>query len=95
MSQGLRTVQPHDVAAQLEAELFSRLAGLLRSRSHGHCMRIADLDSALMARLCARLRIEVPDAQVVILGNSHAITPPDLTVSATKLVELCPRHGFG
>jgi len=88
MSQGLRTVQPHDVAAELEAQLFSGLAGLLRSRSHGHCMRIADLDSALMARLCARLRIEVPDAQVVILGNSHAITPPDLTVSATKLVEL-------
>lgn len=88
MSQGLRTVQSHDVAAELEAQLFSRLAGLLRSRSHGHCMRIADLDSALMARLCARLRIEVPEAQVVILGNGHAITPPELTVSATKLVEL-------
>lgn len=88
MSQGLRIVQPHDLAAELEAQLVSRLASLLRSRSRGHCMRVADLDSALMARLCARLRIEVPDAQVVILGNGNALTPPELTVSATKLVEL-------
>ena len=88
MSQGLRTVQPHDLAAELEAQLLSRLAVLLRSRSRGHCMRLVDLDSALMARLCARLRTEVPEAQVVILGNGHAITPSELTVSATKLVEL-------
>jgi len=51
-------------------------------------MRLADLDSALMARLCARLRVEVPEAQVVILGNDNALSPPELTVSATKLVEL-------
>jgi hypothetical protein len=51
-------------------------------------MRLADLDSALMERLCARLRKEVPDAQVVILGNGNAITNSEFTVSATKLVEL-------
>lgn len=88
MSQGLRIVQPHDLAAELEAQLVSRLASLLRSRSRGHCMRLADLDSALMARLCARLRVEVPEARVVILGNDNALSPPELTVTATKLVEL-------
>ena len=88
MSQGLRIVQPYDLVAELEALLFSRLAGLLRSRSRGHCMRLADLDSVLMERLCARLRKEVPDAQVVILGNGSAITKSEFTVSATKLVEL-------
>ena len=88
MSQGLRTIQPHDLAAELEAELFPRLAELLRSRGRGHCMRVTDLDRDLMARLCGRLRAEVPESQVVILGNGHSTTPPTLTVTSTKLVEL-------
>ncbi|MCB9694488.1 MAG: helix-turn-helix domain-containing protein [Alphaproteobacteria bacterium] len=88
MSQGLRTLQPHDLAAELELELFPRLSELLRSRAPGHCMRLTDLDRDLMVRLCGRLRAEIPDAQVVILGNGHSTTPPTLTVSSTKLVEL-------
>lgn len=88
MSQGLRTIQPHDLAAELEAELFPRLADLLRSRGRGHCMRLTDLDRDLMVRLCGRLRAEVPEAQVVILGNGHSTTTPTLTVTSTKLVEL-------
>ena len=88
MNQGLRTLQPHDLAAELERELFPRLSELLRSRGRGHCMRLTDLDQELMVRLCGRLRAEVPDAQVVILGNGHSTTPPSLTVTSTKLVEL-------
>lgn len=88
MSQGLRTIQPHDLAAELETELFPRLAERLRSRGRGHCMRLTDLDRDLMVRLCGRLRAEVPEAQVVILGNGHSTTPPTLTVTSTKLVEL-------
>ena len=59
MSQGLRTIQPHDLAAELETELFPRLAELLRSRGRGHCMRLTDLDRDLMVRLCGWLRVEV------------------------------------
>jgi DNA phosphorothioation-dependent restriction protein DptH len=88
MSQGLRTVQSHDLAVELEAELFPRLAGLLRSRGHGHCMRLADLDQDLAVRLCGRLRAEVPEARIVILGNGQSTTPAPQTVSSTKLVEL-------
>ena len=88
MSQGLRTIQPHDMAAELERELFPRLAELLRSRGRGHCMRLTDLDRDLMFRLCGRLRAEVPEAQVVILGNGLDATRPTLTVTSTKLVEL-------
>lgn len=88
MSQGLRTIQPHDLAAELEAELLPRLAELLRSRGRGHCMRLTDLDRDLMVRLCGRLRAEIPEAQAVILGNGHSATPPTLTVTSTKLVEL-------
>ncbi|WP_291156682.1 methylation-associated defense system ATP-binding protein MAD8 [Gemmatimonas sp. UBA7669] len=88
MSQGLRTIQPHDLAAELEAELFPRLADLLCSRGRGHCMRLTDLDRDLMVRLCGRLRAEVPESQVVILGNGNSTTPATLTVTSTKLVEL-------
>lgn len=88
MSQGLRTIQPHDLAAELEAELFPRLAESLRSRGRGHCMRLTDLDVDLMVRLCGRLRAEVPEAQVVILGDGHSTPSPTLTVTSTKLVEL-------
>lgn len=88
MSQGLRTIEPHDLAAELEAELLPRLAEHLRSRGRGHCMRLTDLDRELVVRLCGRLRAEVPEAQVVILGNGRTSTPPSLTVSSTKLVEL-------
>lgn len=88
MSQGLRTIQPHDLAAELEAELLPGLAELLRSRGRGHCMRLTDLDRDLMVRLCGRLRAEVPESQAAILGNGHSTTPPTLTVTSTKLVEL-------
>jgi DNA phosphorothioation-dependent restriction protein DptH len=88
MSQGLRPLQAHDLAAELERELLPRLSDLLRSRAAGHCMRITDLDRDLMVRLCGRLRAEVPDAQLVILGNGHSSTPASLTVTSTKLVEL-------
>lgn len=88
MSQGLKTLAAHDLAAELERELLPGLIALLRDRGPGHCMRLTDLDRELMVRLAARLRAEVPGAQVVILGNGHATTPPALTVTSTKLVEL-------
>ncbi len=88
MTQGLRTLHAHDLAEELERELFPRLSELLRSRAAGHCMRLTDLDRDVMVRLCSRLRGEVPDSQVVILGNGHALTPASLTVTSTKLVEL-------
>jgi hypothetical protein len=85
MSQGLHTIQPHDLAAELEAELFPGLVELLRSRGRGHCMRLTDLDHDLMVRLCGRLRAEVPESQVVILGNGHSTTPPTLTVTSFQV----------
>ena len=89
MKQGLRELQPYDLAEALERALFPRLAGLLQNRAPGHCMRVTDLDSTLMARLCGRLRAEIAHAQVVILGNGASTrTPDELTVSSTKLVEV-------
>ena len=86
---GLRELHPEDWCAALEQNLLPRLAARLRARGAGHCMRVTDLDQDLMVRLCGRLRAEVPAAEVVILGAGRGTgTPLELTVSATKLVEL-------
>jgi len=78
----------HHLAEELEHELLPRLTSLLRSRAAGHCMRIADLDRGLMLRMCARLRAEVPDSQVVVLGNGGTTKSDPCEVTSTKLVEL-------
>ena len=88
MSRGLRELQAADLAAEIERDLLPRLAGILRSRGLGHCMRVDDLDRDLMTRLCARLRAEVPAAQVFLLGDGRSRSPGDLTITSHKLVEL-------
>jgi len=88
---GLRTLQPHEISAELEVLLLPRLTELFRSREPGHCMRVGDLDVDLMERLCVRLQAELKaaDATVVILRNGVSLAvPPGLAVSSTKLVEL-------
>ncbi|GAB2937002.1 hypothetical protein GCM10027280_26400 [Micromonospora polyrhachis] len=88
MTQGLQEIDPQAIAAELESVLLPRLRRLLSSRGPGHCMRITDLDTDLMARLCGRLRAEVPGTEIVMLGGGDGSLPRDLTVSSTKLVEL-------
>jgi DNA phosphorothioation-dependent restriction protein DptH len=88
MSQGLRPLEPEDLLVEAERELLPALAQRLRAADPGHCVRVTDLDRDLMVRLCGRLRAEVPEAQVVILGNGHPNTPAALTVTSTRLVEL-------
>ncbi|MCB0064496.1 MAG: hypothetical protein KDE19_20365, partial [Caldilineaceae bacterium] len=89
MNQGLRELQASDLSAELEEILLPRLVGILRKRAPGHCMRVSDLDVEVMTLLCGRLRTEVLGAEVVILGNEgQSTTPPALTVTSTKLVEL-------
>jgi len=89
MMQGLTPLTPFDLTAELERGILPALVELLHQRGAGHCMRLADLDVELMVLLCARLRAECPQAEVVILGDGvDARTPEQLTVSSTKLVEL-------
>jgi hypothetical protein len=89
MPQGLIELQPGDLAPDLEAVLLPRLAGRLRSRQRGHCMRVSDLDEDVVTRLCRRLRQESPESQVYILqAAGGAGGPADLYATSTKLVEL-------
>ena len=87
MSHGLSILDSRAVNDALEDHLERHLAGVLRQRDAGHCMRVADLDPDLALGLAARLRATCPDATVVVLTDDPASMDP-AHVTATKLVEL-------
>lgn len=89
VTRGLQELHDADLTQALVGQLLPRLSKHMRSRAHGHCMRVADLDMTLMVALCRALRNQVSDAQVYILGTGGvATTDKELFISSTKLVEL-------
>lgn len=89
MTKGLRELQSADVAVELEKAILPVLASELAARTDGHCMRVSDLDTELMIRLCEGLRSKVQAATVVILSDTRTVgIPPQMGVTSTKLVEL-------
>ncbi|MEH2379310.1 MAG: ATP-binding protein [Nostoc sp.] len=89
MSQGFQELQHEELTQALESLLLPLLRNILATRSKGHCIRVADLDSHLMMVLTRSLRREVPEAQVFILnGNRQNTDNLDLYISSTKLIEL-------
>ncbi len=87
MSTGFRALPGADVTRAVEELLLPRLAGALREKAAGHCMRVTDLDRDLMVALAKGLRKEAPGASVYVLADGAA-GGDDLCVSSTKLVEL-------
>src|SRR5579884_1275192 len=80
-----------DLTNALCEVLAPRLRERLLTRAPGHCMRVANLDQALMKALCRTLRKERPSAQIYILENgvpSEQEQGEGLFISSTKLVEL-------
>ncbi|MFJ7278076.1 hypothetical protein [Kitasatospora sp. NPDC098663] len=95
MPRGLTELTESQWRDALEHVLLPRLAGVLRGREAGHCMRLGDLDSDLAARLVRGLRTLVPDAQAFVLGEVDGRIPTDVAVTSTKLVELRNRDTEG
>ena len=87
MSSGFRALPAADLTRAVEELLLPRLAGALREKTAGHCMRVTDLDRDLMVALARGLRKEAPGASVYILADGVS-SDQDLYVSSTKLVEL-------
>lgn len=87
MSSGFRALPAADLTRAVQELLLPRLAGALRAKTSGHCMRVTGLDRDLMVALARGLRKEVPSATVYILADG-ASADQDLYVSSTKLVEL-------
>ena len=93
MSTGFQELQDRQLTDALAIALVPKLIGILQSREPGHCMRLADLDLALMQQLSNDLLAELnrlnSKAQVYILGDrDRCYERPDLFISSTKLVEL-------
>ena len=88
MTHGLRELLPTELTLELENVAIPLLVEQLRSRVAGHCMRVGDLDTELMVRLCARLRAELPKMAIVALTDGRVEIPIELGVTSTKLVEL-------
>ena len=89
MKQGLQELNGKELTVALEQALLPRLREYLNSRRAGHCMRVSNLSTGLMVRLCSLLKSEVPEAEIAILWDTHADPLPDnMGISATKLVEL-------
>ena len=88
MSDVFRAIHARDVAAGIEEVLLPRLTEALRDRVPGHCMRVSDLDSDLMAALARTLRSQATRANVHVLTDDAVSADDDLHISSTKLVEL-------
>src|ERR1035441_1826238 len=88
MSQDFRQVKPDDVNAELQLVLQERLLALLQARQPGHCMRVGDLDTAVMLEVARKLREQVgASAQVHVLAREVPNGDP-LLITSSKLVEL-------
>jgi DNA phosphorothioation-dependent restriction protein DptH len=84
-----------DVTKALCEVLVPRLSEHIASRAFGHCMRVANLNLALMRVLCQTLRKTCPNAQIYILsetpgenGTASETNKENVFISSTKLVEL-------
>lgn len=88
MSADFQELSSSQLTNELEDVAVPILVEQLGARAAGHCMRVSDIDTDLMIRLCARLRAELPNTRVVVLTDGTLPIPAELTVSSTKLVEL-------
>lgn len=87
MSQAFKRVSTEEVNKAIEDVLFEQLKGLLETRGPGHCMRVSDLDAAVMHSLCKRLRKADSRVQAFVLGSETA-GDGDYSITGSKLVEI-------
>ena len=85
MIKGIKTVVSADIEKSLINVLLPKFKLLLETRGAGHCMKVSDLDTSLMYKLCEELAKSVDNSQVVVLANN---ADKNYSVTSTKLVEL-------
>ncbi len=88
MSQEFRRVTPQDVNESLLLVIYEQLHAVLLARQPGHCMRVGDLDTALMMDVGRKLGEAIGVAgQVHVLSDQTRSDDP-LLITSSKLVEL-------
>jgi hypothetical protein len=90
MSNSFKRLSPDALNAAVAGILSPRIESILNDRGPGHCMRLTDLDDAVIDAVCAQLRRAYPDGNIFILGQADQADQEDepFRVTSTKLVEL-------
>lgn len=88
MSQEFRRVSAEDLNDQLRGVVESRLLAVISNRRPGHCMRVGDLDRAVMLDVARNLQSTLgANARIYVLA--HEIQQDNaLLITSSKLVEL-------
>ncbi len=87
MQTGFVQIGNREITQVVAELLLPRLLEAIATRAPGHCMRVFDLDQALIEQLAEDLRQSAPGAAIHILSDDPNAVG-DLYVSSTKLVEL-------
>ena len=88
MSQEFRRVTDQDLNEQLRLVVEERLREVIMSRQPGHCMRVGDLDSAVMLEAARNLRTALGSSAHVHVLAREARQDDPLLITSSKLVEL-------
>jgi len=85
MIKGIQTVVNSDIDKSLISVLLPKFKTLLETRGAGHCMKVSDLETGLMYKLCEELAKTVDNCQLAVLTEKAELNH---SVTSTKLVEL-------
>lgn len=88
MSQEFRRVTAEDVNEHLRLVVEERLQEVIAGRHPGHCMRVGDLDTAVMLEVARKLRATVGAAAQIHVLSREARNDDPLLITSSKLVEL-------
>lgn len=85
MIKGIQTISIQDINNSLISVLAPKFKALLETRGAGHCMKVSDLETELMYKLCEELSSSVEYAHIAVLAVQ---SDRKFSVTSTKLVEL-------
>jgi len=83
---GIHSLPREEWLKEFEQVALHYLRGKISQSKSGHCIRITDLDTDLMVRLCRTLRDSIQNFNFFVLKSSDV--PVDVAITSTKLVEL-------
>ncbi len=84
----LRHLPVERVHEELSAVVHEVISARLHESRPGHCLRVSSLQESVMRELCARLRDEFANTEVVLLLGPWQPASAPYDVTATRLVEL-------
>jgi len=87
MSSAFTRLSPDKLNAAVADVLCPRIDAIFSDRSPGHCMRVTDLDDAVMESVCKEMRQRRPEGNIFVLAGHEQEGQPHC-VTSTKLVEL-------